>query len=253
MGRALPLERKLPLLILALLTGVFVVSLSLTYYEIRQSSELSAEERLWTLAQRVQTQMELTVATRLAALRRAAHDTAVLAALREPTRPPNAAAQAALARPRQASDSLTPVELWSADGRRLGPLGLDVPKEGRSAQAEMMSTRSDSGQLSPLHAESGHVGYWVTVPVHVAGQLLGFVAQERRVSANWQVVQSLRDILGQNIDLTFHNADKTLWARLTGDTIPPPAVSTRWIASSPTRDARPDGRSPPSCRSAERR
>src|SRR5215467_15151972 len=83
-GNSLPLERKLPLLILAILTLVLATSLAISYYEVRRSAELSAAERVSNLSRSLASMMQQQTAARLASMRRIAADTTVQAAFATP-------------------------------------------------------------------------------------------------------------------------------------------------------------------------
>src|SRR5512132_1538218 len=80
--RSLPLERKLPLLNLALFGVVLAVSMSISYYEVRRSALLSASDRLIGLSRVLAAIVEQQTNARLSSMRRVAHDTAVQGALR---------------------------------------------------------------------------------------------------------------------------------------------------------------------------
>ena len=223
-ARSLPLERKLPLLILGLLAGALALWLLLTYYEVRRSSELAAEERLWTLARTVGQSLDQQATNRLNTLRRLAHEPSIIEALRTPGRNPSLAVQAMLYSAVPRADSSTPIRLWTTEGHPIGDIQLDMSRERRLAQTEaaLVATRSDSGGAGELFAADHRVSYWLTVPVRDNDQAIGFIAQERRISANPQGARSIGEILGQDITLSFHNGDNSVWTHVTGDTIPAP-------------------------------
>jgi signal transduction histidine kinase len=216
----------MPLLILGILASALALWLLLTYYEVRQSSELAAQERLWTLARTIGSTLDQTTATRLTTLRRLARDTNIIAALRTPGRNPSLAAQTMLYGAVPRNDTITKIRLWTNEGRPICSPQLEMSRDRQLAQTEaaLAATRSDSGGGGPLFASDRRVSYWLIVPVRDQGQPIGFVAEERRLSANPQGVRSLSDILGQDIKLSFHNADNSVWTHLTGDTIVPPTV-----------------------------
>src|SRR5262245_5005442 len=114
---SLPLERKLPLLVLGLFTLVLATSLFVSYYEERRSAIEMAGERLEALGQGFAALLEQSTLQRLNLLRRASRDTAILAALATPGRPLSPGVKQALA-PLfvQAADTATPPELWDASG-----------------------------------------------------------------------------------------------------------------------------------------
>src|SRR5262245_24799070 len=105
---SLPLARKLPLLILAILTLVLGASLAISYYEVRRSAQLSAGDRLSRLSHSLASLMEQQTSTKLGLMRRISTDSAVQAAFSTPNRAPSAAAIRTMSAIRLPSDSLTP-------------------------------------------------------------------------------------------------------------------------------------------------
>jgi signal transduction histidine kinase len=223
-SNSLPLERKLPLLILAILTLVLATSLAISYYEVRRSAELSAAERVSNLSRSLASMMQQQTAARLANMRRIAADTAVQAAFATPDRPLSAGVVKALATITAVSDSLTPPMLWTGEGRVVGPLKLEQPAElerFRSTLSELVASR-DSEHVGALASVDGRGRFWYSVPVRKHGQLLGFLAQERRFTAPPRALQPFRDLIGAGIALYIRNAKNDIWAQLTGTVVPPP-------------------------------
>ncbi|HEX3866084.1 MAG TPA: HAMP domain-containing protein, partial [Gemmatimonadaceae bacterium] len=228
--RSLPLERKLPLLIFGILAIVLASSLGLSYYEVRRAAELSVAERVSSLAAQLAALVQQTMTARISALRRAANDPVVVAALETPDRAPDRNVFEALRVLRTPADSATPPRLLTRDGRTLGDVQLERATDTRQVRDEVQSfgESRDSARISRLYASGGHASYWITVPVRRDGQLLGFVAQERRVSGNPRSVQPFRDLLGSDIELYVRNADGPLWVDLTGAVIPTPSIASHF-------------------------
>ena len=231
-SRSLPLERKLPLLNLGLFALVLAASLSASYYEIKHSAEVSAGERLSGLSKVLGSMVEQQVNARLALMRRIAHDSGVQNSLRTPDHAPSAGVQkmlsALVATP---ADSATPPQLWRPDGKPIGSLKLDIPADVQHLRDQVRQQESsDSGRVGRLFATGGHASLWMAVPVRQAdGQLLGFVAQERRINGNPRTLQPLRDLMGSDIDFYFRNADDDTWVLLTGASVAPPSASRRFL------------------------
>jgi signal transduction histidine kinase len=233
-SRSLPLERKLPLLNLGLFALVLAASLSASYYEIKHSAEVSAGERLSGLSQVLGSMVEQQVNARLALMRRIAHDTGVQNSLRTPDRAVSAPVQKMLSTLIAApADTATPPQLWRADGRPIGSLRLDIPADVQHLRDEVRQQgSSDSGRVGRLFATNGHASLWMAVPVRQAdGQLLGFIAQERRINGNPRALQPLRDLMGSDIDFYFRNADDRTWVLLTGASVAAPSASRRFLDS----------------------
>ena len=224
-GRAsLPLERKLPLLILAILTLVLATSLAISYYEVRRSAQLSAGERLTRISQALASLMQQQTTARLNTMRRVALDTAVVNSFATPDREPSLAAKRAMSAVTMPTDSLTPPMLWTVGGRLISNLRLEQAADVdrfRATIAEQI-VLSDSEHVSKLTAMNGHAGTWQSVPVRKDGQLLGFLAQERRFTAAPRTLQPFRDLIGGGIDFYIRNAADSLWTQLSGVIAPPP-------------------------------
>ena len=167
------LERKLPLLISALLLLVVAAYGWATYVEVRGSSVRAGTEHLRIVAQQLADLSQSGGVLRNATLRRLAADPAVLAAIEG--RDPRAAARALTASTSPADSGHAAWELWGADGVR--HLALDAPSTPRD-DAELrpvgaVSLRSDSIGHSPLYAEAGRIASWTTVPVRVGSRSVG--------------------------------------------------------------------------------
>ncbi len=226
---SLPLERKLPLLILALLGVVVIASLSVSYYEIRHSAELSAADRLSGLSHSTASLSEQNTAVRLTQMRRVARDDAVRGALASPSQPLDAAARHALATLILApADTVVPAELWTPDGMLVGapPGGLVLPTEAQAARNEILATASgnDSGRMTRLYAAGTRASTWAVVPVRQNGAVLGYVVQERRISTTPQSLQPLRALIGTDVEFYFHNVGDSTWVALTGRSVRAPRV-----------------------------
>ena len=68
--RSLPLERKLPLLIFGVLSLVLVLSLGVSYYEVRRAAQVSAGERLSSLSRVLSSMAAEPISMRIALMRR---------------------------------------------------------------------------------------------------------------------------------------------------------------------------------------
>ncbi|HEY9229962.1 MAG TPA: hypothetical protein VIP11_25145, partial [Gemmatimonadaceae bacterium] len=82
LSSSLPLERKLPLLILGVLALVLALSLGISYYTVRLAALQSSGERLTDMTGVLSSMVQQLVGTRVVAMHRVAADTAVAEALR---------------------------------------------------------------------------------------------------------------------------------------------------------------------------
>src|SRR5215475_8655319 len=179
--RSLPLSRKLPLLILGVLTLVLTLSLGISYYTVRRATVLSASERLTSLSHVLSTSVQQMISTRTSAMLRASGDTAIINAVRSPGRPLSEAAAAALLPMQGRSDRLTPPELWTKEGRVVAGANQDQSGEDRQVPDQVRQlAASDSAFVSKLYLVDGHVAFWQGLPVRRFGESIGYIVQERR-------------------------------------------------------------------------
>ncbi len=224
----LPLERKLPLLVLALFSVILGAWAAASYYETRRAAEVAAAERLSTLARIVGAAVEQLNNMRVGALSTVARDTAVQAALRSPDRPLTSAAQKSLATlfaPNGAA--MAPAELWTIDGRVAGKLELDLPTEARAFRKDLLRAlrpgNRDSLLIGQIHALGRLSAVWIGVVVRDAGGgRLGYVVQQRHFGATPAITRTLRDVVGGQGSLYVHNASDPTWVSFTGEPVAAP-------------------------------
>ncbi len=231
--RSLPLERKLPLLVFALVGTVIVASLGVSYYEVRSAAEKSAADRLASLSHTIAALSAQATTTRFVQMRRVARDDAVIDALSHPRQPLTPAAQHALGTLALApADTSTPAGLWTADGSPAGDMRLELPSDAPRARDEILRAPSeDSGHVTDLYVEGTHTSAWDVVPVRRAGSVIGYVIQERRINTNPQALRPISALIGPDIEFYLHNIRDSTWVSLTGRRAPTPIKSRRYADS----------------------
>jgi signal transduction histidine kinase len=220
---------------------VAAVSLSATYRALVEARSAALHERLGRVAKQLAMNADEGNRARAATLRTSARDAGVIALLRsgQPIASPDTSSPAivALGRMRAPTDSQMPVELWTADGRRLVHLGVDVPGDPlRDVRPELrprgdvamhagppQPIGGDSIQFGALYPASGRVLFWTIIPVLDGGQHVGYVAQQRRVGNSPQAVATVRELIGSNVTVYVRNITDPFWSTLTGEPIGPPA------------------------------
>ncbi len=154
-------------------------------------------------------------------------------------RAPGAAAlKGALEKLSLPSDSGMPIELWTADGRRLGFIGNDVRTralvvDGRSeipsptdpAVVAGREPTTDSLRIGPLYGEEDRVHYWMVMPVIENRRVLGYIAHQRRMASNPAMEQTLRDLSGDSVSMYYRNLDGNFWATISGRAVSPSPAS----------------------------
>ena len=225
------LERRLPLIITALLAILLASGLALTYATLRAAARETASARLGRAGE----QLGSLARASIARIERGVAETAAHEAMPRALRGNAAALDAARAR---LGTLLTPgdsgltVELWSAAGRRVAFAGADIrargaPTGGESAHpafGDALETlaRSDSAEIGSLYLENGVVHFWVVAPVVAGDARLGFVARQYRIDDGDSAEQTIRALTGADVGTYYRNADGGLWTTLGGRVAAPP-------------------------------
>jgi signal transduction histidine kinase len=233
----LPLERKLPALVLVLFSIILGAWAAVSYYDTRHTAEVAASDRLTTIARVVASTLEQFNNARFALMTTAARDTAVQNALTTPDRPLSPGAQRALA-PLAVPPAgiLVPATLWTSEGRTVGQLELESPADAREFRDDLLraptATPRDSLLLSRIQSVGQQAAVWIAAAVHDAsGRHLGFVVQQRRFGGNQQTIHVLRDLIGGDVRLYIHNTTGPNWVQFTGEPVPPPLRHREFIDS----------------------
>jgi signal transduction histidine kinase len=193
----------------AMLVGVLTLSLFLTYGTLTRSAETAARDRLTRAARQVAGTVQSAMQDRLAQLRGLTRDSVVLRALHG-SAIDTARLAPVLGRLRTSSDSAAQlaVELWDANGRRLAYAGPDVT----GSQPAL-----SDGPFTPLYASGGRVYFWILAPLVEGGRVIGYVAAQRRVSGPREANRTLRDLIGEDVELYMRNAAGDVWSASPGD------------------------------------
>jgi signal transduction histidine kinase len=220
------LERKLPLLISALVALVVGVYCAASFQEMRRSSVRAATERLGSVSRQLADLSSSTNWQRIGTLRALTRDTVVQRVLAG--RPgPTAPVAALLAATQSRRDStLDGWEIWSADGvRRFALDSARSPRDVELLRAAMRdAARTDSVRRTPLYAVGDQVFVWTVVPARAGDRLAGFLAERRRLANSARTGEQIRGLTGQDASVLFTNRDGSLWTDLRGKPVPPPLV-----------------------------
>ncbi|MEO8193546.1 MAG: HAMP domain-containing sensor histidine kinase [Gemmatimonadales bacterium] len=217
------LQRKLPLLMTAVLLVILAGGVLLAYREVRVSAELVAVHRVQEVADQIARLVETSGPRLGERLRPIAADSTVLRALTSPqpsTSDLNAVRQN-LTYLETPADSALVSELWSADGRVLVTTGDSLSHRGRPTGAAV-STGRDSVSIGAFYSIDARVYYWSSLPVTMEGRRVGTLAQRRRLNAQPNTERDIARLAGQDVRILFHNADGSLWTTLGGKPVAPP-------------------------------
>ena len=233
------LESKLPLLMSIVLVTVLTIALIVTYTTLANVATETVNERLTRATKTLAAQGAAGIAQQRPRYLAGARDSTIRQALLAAAgtaadslvpRPPSAAGvKAALEKLALPTDSGMPVELWTAEGKRLGYFGNDVRNSLLLApgRAELHQPTdplliggaepvSDSLRLGPLYQEEDRVHFWLVMPVLQNGKALGYIAHQRRIARNPAVEQTLRDLSGDSVSMYYRNLDGKFWATVSG-------------------------------------
>ena len=239
--RALSLEQKLALLITGTIFVVLAMSLALMYNALTRSAESEVSQRLASAARQIATQALTGRIRNDSLLARVTRNDSVLRALTadgDGLSSALASSMPVLTRFRPAGNDSTPaVELWTVSGRRLAAVGRQVPigpppmPRGDRPQDDEMSMLAvprpglpglpgrDSVVHGELYADSGGVFYWTVAPVAQQDTILGYVAYQTRLVIAPTGTNSLREIMGEDVNIIVNNRGGDLWVK-------PPGVPT---------------------------
>lgn len=235
--RNMSLERKLPLLVIAVLVATLATAVALAYREVRHSAELVAGARIQTASRQLASLSALSVAQRAKLLREVAQNPAVKRAVASPTPHPDTASDlhAALLRLVVPSDSMLAIELWSADGQLVHRVG-DSPATLRSAGDTHQSFPVPDGAASQtsmpkdtnahflpfFETHDNQVYYWRVIAVTNAGERTGWIAEQARIRSRPNTDRQIRGLLGDHTVAYFRNDTGTFWSTVGGTPVAQP-------------------------------
>lgn len=236
--RFLPLEQKLPLATSLLLAVVLATYTFIAYREVARSSEAFATEHIRSLANELAT----STAGNVAAREKVVHDVAnspdikrVLTA-RDTTK-----VQEAITKLLLPTDSTRDVLIFDRAKRVVFKSGnaLDPELTGGLqpwfAVLDTVKTSTNTGFFT--YGGFGHM--WNLSAIREDGNVIGYMAQLRRIRTSAQAQRSIDALIGHDYRIFFSNSDKpwSHWIALDGSVPPSPRdVRPRGVASIYTRD-----------------
>ncbi|HST59472.1 MAG TPA: ATP-binding protein [Longimicrobium sp.] len=216
--RGLSLEHKLPLLITALLVVTLAAGAFFAYTEVKQTATRAALERLQTVAQQFATLVAPGVPARQLAMRTAAADPALLAAVDAPGERTRPAAEAVLQGLRRREDPALPLHLWDRARRPLVRIGAYPDSTDPSPGTPRGPLPGEMG-IGHFFAIDTANFFWLAVPVTRGADTVGWIAELRRVGG--AAAAPLEELLGGEVEVYFGNRTGGPWVALDGPTEPP--------------------------------
>jgi signal transduction histidine kinase len=222
--RGMSLERKLPLMMTAVLLVIVGGGVVLAYRELRRAAEVVSVGRLERFVAGLANSAAAPHSRVADELRDAAREPAIqkLLTTSRPSAANIAAARRILASLGSRADSGMVTELRSADGRVLVRVGASIGEDHRPPTAAVV-TGPDSLSVSAFYESSGRVYYWSHRPVIGAGGRLGTIGQRRRLNAAAGAERDIQRLAGEeDLHVLLRNVDGSLWATLSGVVVPQP-------------------------------
>jgi signal transduction histidine kinase len=238
------LERKLPLLVIAVLVATLATSVGLAYREVRHSAELAAGARIQTASRQLASLSSLSVTQRAKLLHQVAENPSVRRAVASPTAQPDTTtsapnhtdAYAALRRLVLPTDSTLAIELWSADGQLIDSVGgppatprstgdtqKSFPIPGNGTPQTTMPKGSNAQFLPFFVARDNQVYYWLTIAVIDAGKHVGWIAEQAHIKSRPNTDRQINGLIGDHTAAYFRNDTGTFWSTVGGIPVAAPA------------------------------
>lgn len=241
--RNISLERRLPLLVIAVLVATLAIAVALAYSEVRHSAELAATARIQTASRQLASLSAASVAQRARLLREVAENLSVRRAAASPPMhfdttadaPARAAVGAALHRLVIPGDSALAIELWSADGQLVQSIGgapvspgngsdthQSFPIPGHGAPQTSMPADADPHFLPFFEAHDKQVYYWLTIAVLERGEHVGWIAQQAHIKSRPNTDRQINGLIGDHTAAYFRNDTGSFWSTVGGIPVAPP-------------------------------
>jgi signal transduction histidine kinase len=224
--KGMSLEKKLPLMMSAVLLLILTVGVTLAYRQARNAAEEFAQQRVRQVTNELATLVSSSQPRIAKLLAAAGADPDVLDAL-ENTAPSKATlpkATAALARAITPGDSGVAIILAEPSGRVVAESrSSDMSSSPTQVDAEDRSSEVMNGIMtSPFFVTDGRVFYKIVSPVMAHGVQVGTVSQLHRLNANAATERDIIKLTGQDVGILFRNSDGSLWMTLGGKPVPAP-------------------------------
>lgn len=228
MFKHMSLERKLPLLVTALLVAVLAAAVALAYREVRRVAEIAAVDRLSTASGQLAALAATSTTQRATLLRAASRSLALHRALATGT-PDTLAVHRVLRRLIVRTDSGLAIQLWTASGTLVdsvggppeyGSTGADTPL----ALARSNASARDSARFGPFFASRSHeTYYWTTQPIVIDRHVAGWLAQQGHLATRPAASRQIAALIGERTAVYFRNDTGSFWSTLGGTPVQPPA------------------------------
>lgn len=223
------LEYKLPLLIGFLLAVVLTASLLVTRAELRSAAESATADRLASAVGEVAASAAASMEARRARLAAAAAAPALRTLLTDAAADADRieAARRVLSDARPTDTTPLPLELWSADGRRIV---ADPPAGWPAFDLSGALARAPAAEPFhlPMFRDARYVFSWTVAPVFAESDarggvdVLGYVASLMRLGGPEAAARTVREMTGEVLTMYVRSQDAHVWMRHPNAAIEPP-------------------------------
>jgi len=221
------LEKKLPLMMTAVLVLILAVGVTLAYRYVSGAAQQVAQERVKQVAAQFADLVAEAQPRTSNILGSVAADPSVIATLtvNESTRANLAKANAALNKGILPGDSGVGIAIIAPSGRVV--TSFRTPDMGvawtEGVEEDLSRSVSKGFITSPFYESDGRLFYSSVYPVVFGGVRIGSVTQHRRLNAATATEREIIGLTGQDVGILFRNADGTHWLTLGGKPVSPPS------------------------------
>jgi signal transduction histidine kinase len=218
------LERKLPLLITALLVVTLAAGVAYGYHQVRRVALGGARERLRLVTEQLTALSIPGIAQRRAQLAAVAGDGAVTAFLgSRDAGGLGSRATAALQGLRTPPDSALPIMLWDRERKPVLSIGAAPEGAGASPPSALPGSGGlpDSSGIGRFVTIGRRAYFWLSYPVRRGGETAGYVAELRSLG-NPATARQVQALIGEGITIYYANTAGGPWIGLDGSVGPAP-------------------------------
>jgi signal transduction histidine kinase len=214
----LSLERKLPLVMGALISTLVILAIVGSYLEVRHFAIDAASDRMSNVDEQLQELLGTQVGDRSRVLHAVTDSSAILKAALRGEVHDSAALAAVLDRVRQRSDSGLPIQLWNVRGELIASTGRIDPAKPPATPRETVFNDTAAARVGPFRNAGKHVLYDIDIPVRQGDRSIGVIRQTRQIVGGGGA-RRLEDLIGAG-SLYFANDNSDVWVTIGGQPVP---------------------------------
>ncbi len=214
--RTTSIQYRLMLVIGLLTFGVIAIYVAASYYGMRNAALEVGSGRLNSLVDQFSTLFSQSLRTMVTATRITGETEAVRDFFRSSGTRSRAQAIAAFEAFRPPRDSMSIVELWSANKKFLLGLTQPEPLVSTALDSEFVfaSKAPTFGIVGSIRSHDGSAFYPIVVAIRDGDRLLGYIVRWRRYATSANALEQVSRLLGTQATLYMANADGSLWTDL---------------------------------------